>query len=82
MNENAEQLKRQLIAWVNSIEDIDVIQKLLDLKARCAVSDSVNESKAEYLIKDDFEERWAKGISHDEMKRRTLEYISNLPWKD
>ncbi len=81
MNENTERLKKQLIAWVNSIEDEDVIQKLMDLKARFTVSDSVNEPKAEYCIEDNFEERWSRGIPHAEMKKKTLEYISNLPWK-
>lgn len=80
MDGNIERHKKEIIHWIDSLEDESIIRKLLDLKEK--TSHSVNESKAEYLIKDDFEERWAKGISHDEMKRRTLEYISNLPWKD
>ncbi len=80
MDDNIERNKEEIIHWIDSLEDESIIRKLVDLKEKA--SQSVNESKAEYLIKDDFEKRWAKGISHDEMKRRTLEYISNLPWKD
>jgi hypothetical protein len=79
MNEIFKKQKKEILDWVENLENEDVIKKLLDIKYD--VENSVYEARAEYAVKDDFEERWEKAISHQEMKSRTLNHISNLPWK-
>ena len=44
-------------------------------------SSVVSDTKAEYTVKDDFEERFAKGLTLEESKKRTFDFIENLPWK-
>ena len=44
-------------------------------------SSVVSDTKAEYAVKDDFEERFAKGLTLEESKKRTFDFIENLPWK-
>lgn len=73
--------KNELLHWISKLQDENIISELLELKRNVELSSYVNEPKAEYALKDDFEERWARGISHEEMKNRTKDYISNLPWK-
>lgn len=73
--------KKELINWIREMDDLDKIQELLDLKNSENQNAKVAETQAEYAIKDDFDERFAKGISHQEMKRRTIEHIRSLPWK-
>lgn len=79
MNEDLEQIKQVLIKWISESQDEETILEILKIKND--YQGLVYEPKAEYIVKDDFEERWSRGISHTEMKKRTKEYISNLPWK-
>ena len=44
-------------------------------------SSVVSDTKSEYAVKDDFEERFAKGLTLEESKKRTFDFIENLPWK-
>ena len=44
-------------------------------------SSVVSDTKAEYAVKDDFEERFAMGLTLEESKKRTFDFIENLPWK-
>lgn len=81
MNSDFANKKNELLQWISDLQDENMVLQLLELKDRVNISTSVNESKTEYAVKDDFEERWAKGISHEEMKKKTREYISKLPWK-
>lgn len=55
---------------------------MLDLKNAENTTSKVSEPEVEYAIKVDFDERFAKGIPHHEMRRRTFEFIENLPWKE
>lgn len=82
MNDTFLHKKNELLNWIISLEDEEMIKKLTEFKDVISSANMVAEPKAEYnVVKDDFDERFAKGISHEEMKRRTKEYISNLPWK-
>lgn len=82
MNKLFLQKKQDLLNWIVSLEDEEMIKKLIDFKEFNRFSNLVSEPIVEYnVVKDDFDERFAKGISHNEMKRRTKEYISNLSWE-
>jgi len=73
--------KKELIQWIKEMDELDDIAELLEIKNRKTSVHQVAESQAEYAVKDDFDERFAKGIPHDEMKRRTFAFIESLPWK-
>ncbi|MFL9833044.1 hypothetical protein [Chryseobacterium terrae] len=76
------QAKKELIQWIKEMDDLDEIQELLDLKNKNILSSGVvAESQTEYVVKDDFDERFAKGLTSEESRRRTREFIENLPWK-
>ena len=75
------EIKQELIEWVKNIDDLETLSELMKLKEMYALIPLVAESQTEYLVKDDFDERFEKGIPHKEMKRRTLKYIESLPWK-
>jgi hypothetical protein len=42
---------------------------------------TVSDPQSEYAVKDDFEERFSKGLTLEESKKRTFDFIDNLPWK-
>ena len=73
--------KKEIIEWVKNLDDLETIQELLDLKNENSSPSQVFEPSTEYALKDDFDERFAKGIPHDEMRRRTIAHINSLPWK-
>lgn len=73
--------KKELIHWVNNLDDLDVLSQLIELKNKDESIPLVSESISEYAMKDDFDERFAKGLTMEESRRRTREFISNLPWE-
>ncbi len=73
--------KKELINWIREMDDLEKIQELLDLKNSENQNTIVAETQAEYAIKDDFDERFAKGISGDELLQRVYAHIESLPWK-
>ncbi|KNB60242.1 MULTISPECIES: hypothetical protein [Chryseobacterium] len=73
--------KKELINWIREMDDLDKIQELLDLKNSENQNIIVAENQVEYAIKDDFDERFTKGISGDELLQRVYAHIESLPWK-
>lgn len=73
--------KKNLIQWISNLDDLEALSELMEVKTKHRSADVFADAQTEYEIKDDFDERFAKGISHQEMKRRTIEHIRNLPWK-
>ncbi len=58
--------KQELIDWIASIENTDVIHELLNLKRKATF---------------DFDEEFKKGITGEELRKRTTEFLKTLPWK-
>ncbi|WP_417431171.1 hypothetical protein [Halpernia sp.] len=74
--------KTDLIKWISNLDDLEVLSELINFKEKNKFADCFEESRAEYILQDeDFDERFAKGIPHDEMRKRTSTFISSLPWK-
>ena len=75
------QKKEHLIDWISKLEDEEIIAQLLKLKKELERSFVVSEPETEYAVKDDFEERWAKGLTSEESRARTKKFLESLPWK-
>ena len=58
--------KNEIIKWINSLENPAIIEEINKIRKRKSF---------------DFEKEWERGISGDELKKRTKEYIKSLPWK-
>ena len=58
--------KQELIDWISTIEDVEVLKELINLKKKTTFN---------------FDEEFKKGISADEFRERTTKYIKSLPWK-
>jgi hypothetical protein len=68
--------KQELINWISSIEDVEVLRKLINLKAHNTFNFDQEQSDSELA------EQFKRGISSDEFRERTTEYIKSLPWKN
>jgi len=73
--------KEELINWILEMDNPEKIQELLNFKNSQNQNTVVAETQAEYALKDDFDERFARGISGDELMQRVYAHIESLPWK-
>ena len=81
MNDKTLHSKNELLNWLLSLEDEEIILKLMEFKTETKYIFKVSEPQAEYAVKDDFDERFAMGISGDELLKRVFKHIDTLPWK-
>lgn len=58
--------KDNLIKWIQSIDDAALLNKLETIKAGETF---------------DFEKEWARGISIEEARNKSKDFIRSLPWK-
>ena len=58
--------KKEIIDWILSIEDQAVLNEIEMLKTQSSFN---------------FDEEFKKGISGEELKKRTTEFLKTLPWK-
>ena len=75
------EIKQELIEWVKNTDDLETIQAILDLKNSQEPSFVVSDIQSEYAVKDDFEERFVKGMTSKEFRRRITQHIDSLPWE-
>lgn len=73
--------KKELIQWIKEMDGLEDIAKLIEIKNRMVSNGKVAEAQAEYVVKDDFDERFAKGLNSAESRKRTREFISKLSWE-
>ncbi|UFH32798.1 hypothetical protein LNP04_03505 [Chryseobacterium sp. C-71] len=73
--------KKELIQWIKEMDELEDIAELLEIKHRMVSNVVVAEAQAEYVVKDDFDDRFAKGLTSAESRKRTKEFIEKLPWK-
>jgi hypothetical protein len=59
--------KKEIIDWILSIEDQAVLNEIESLKPRKNF---------------DFDKEFKKGLTVDEFKKRTTEFLKSLPWKE
>ncbi len=60
--------KKEIIEWVNSLDNPVVIQQIRNIQKR----------NTEPF---DFEKEWAKGITIDEARKSTKEFLKSLSWE-
>ena len=72
--------KTDLMKWISDLDDLEILSALMQIKENSQLS-MVAESQAEYEVADDFEERFAKGLTSEEARKRKKTFIRSLPWK-
>ena len=73
--------KKELIQWIKDMEELEDIAELMKIKSRMISDGKVAETQPKYVVEDDFDERFAKGLTSAESRKRTREFISKLSWK-
>ena len=65
--------KNELLQWISELQDEETILEIIKIKN--AFENLINEPKAEYIVKDDFEERWARGLTKEQSIEKTKSKI-------
>lgn len=73
--------KKELIQWIKEMNEFEDLADLFEFKEKMTSKNKVSESQTEYAVKDDFDERFAKGFNSAESRKRTREFISKLSWE-
>lgn len=73
MNSDFINEKKELLQWISGLQDEETILEILKIKND--FESLVKESKVEYIVADDFEERWAKGLTKEQSIERTKNKI-------
>jgi len=60
--------KTEIIKWINSLENPTIIEQIKRIKKR----------ETEPF---DFEKEWAKGMTIEDARKKTSDFIDSLPWK-
>ncbi|MEX0997707.1 MAG: hypothetical protein WDZ45_11715 [Flavobacteriaceae bacterium] len=60
--------KKEIIKWINSLENPVVIEQIISIKKRDTESF-------------DFDKEWEKGIPIKEARKKSSDFIKSLPWK-
>ncbi|TDX86775.1 hypothetical protein [Epilithonimonas xixisoli] len=74
MNSDFINEKKELLQWISELQDEETILEILKIKND--FESLVKESKSEYIVADDFEERWAKGLTSEQSRAETKRRIN------
>jgi hypothetical protein len=60
--------KKELVDWILTLENKEVLNDIYEYKIQQATPFN-------------FDEEFAKGLTSDELKAKTTEFLKSLPWK-
>lgn len=70
--------RKELIEWIKHLNDLEVIQKVLDLKNNSEPSSLISDINTETIIENDFDEQFAAGMTSDELLENIAEHIESI----
>ena len=71
-------IKKELINWVNNLDDLGMIQKMLDLKNNTETSSLISDINSEIIVKDNFDEQFAAGMTSHELMENIAAHIESI----
>lgn len=57
---------QELVDWLSKVKDEDILNEIKNIKHKATFN---------------FDEAFAKGITGEELKKRTTAFLKTLPWK-
>ena len=67
--------KKELIHWVNNLDDLDVLSELIELKNK---DESIPLGLGKDLVNDDFDEQFAAGMTSGELLENIAAHIESV----
>jgi hypothetical protein len=66
--------KKELIHWVNNLDDLDVLSELIALKSK---EESISLSSEKEVVSDDFDQQFAAGMTSDELLENIAAHLES-----
>ncbi|QOW09627.1 hypothetical protein Q73A0000_04220 [Kaistella flava (ex Peng et al. 2021)] len=70
--------KKTLIEWIENLDDLEIIQQLLNLKNVHESSTLISDINSETIVKEDFDEQFAAGMTSDELLENIAAHIESI----
>ncbi|MBF8456633.1 hypothetical protein IV494_05500 [Kaistella sp. G5-32] len=70
--------KNDLIEWIENTFDLEILQKIVDLKSGIESSSLISDINSETSIKDDFDEQFAAGMTSDELMENITAHMETM----
>ncbi len=71
-------IKNELIEWIENTFDLEMLQKILDLKKGIEPSSLIADINSESLIEDNFDQQFAAGMTSDELMENIAAHIESI----
>jgi hypothetical protein len=78
MENSMREIKNELIDWIENTVDVEVLQKISNLKNQNDSSSLILNINSETLLKEDFDEQFAAGMSADELMENIAAHIESI----
>ncbi|KIA88419.1 hypothetical protein [Kaistella jeonii] len=71
-------IKNNLIEWIENTFDLEVLQKIVELKSGIESPSLISDINSETSIQDDFDEQFAAGMTSDELMENITAHIETM----
>ena len=76
MDDSMIEIKNELIEWIENTFDLEILQKMMDLKNEAP--SIILEINSEKLVENDFDEQFAAGMNSEELLENIAEHIQSI----
>ena len=78
MENSVIEIKNDLIDWIENTFDLEILQKVMDLKNTIESSSLIAEINSEIPVENNFDEQFAAGMSSDELMENIASHIESI----
>lgn len=71
-------VKNDLIEWIENTFDLEILQKIVDLKNGIESSSLIADINSEKVVKEDFDQQFAAGMDSDELMENITTHIETM----
>ena len=71
-------IKNELIEWIENSFDLEILQKILDLKNGMESTSLIADINSENVIEDNFDQQFAAGMTSDELMENIAAHIESI----
>lgn len=72
------EIKNELMEWIENLNDLGLLQRIVDIKNDVEQSSLISEINSEAIVKDDFDEQFAAGMTSDELMENIAAHLESI----
>lgn len=79
MENSALTIRKELITWIEKLQDEEMLVKIMKLKNDFELSTLSSEINSEPILKENFDEQFAAGMTSEELLENVAAHLESLP---